>query len=109
MIAAWWCRLFHRSITLPVHGEYVCLICLRRYRVSWEIQTQQLNQNHVIEIHGNKPDNAGRVVLQDHHTQTKLSTVPICLKTVHPKISNTCPIFQKWATDSFQGGQFRGR
>ena len=27
----WICHNFHRSITRPVRGEYICLRCMRRY------------------------------------------------------------------------------
>ena len=26
------CRLFHRNMTRPVHGEYICLDCGRKYK-----------------------------------------------------------------------------
>jgi hypothetical protein len=32
-LARLWCRLMHRSITRPVHGQYRCLVCLRQYPV----------------------------------------------------------------------------
>lgn len=34
-IASWWCRHFHRSISLPVNGRYHCWVCLRSYTVDW--------------------------------------------------------------------------
>ncbi len=34
-IGAAWCRMAHREISWPVCGEYVCLNCLRRFRVRW--------------------------------------------------------------------------
>jgi hypothetical protein len=29
-----WCRLFHRSVLLPMHGYYQCRRCFRRYPMS---------------------------------------------------------------------------
>ena len=32
LLARWYCRQFHRSITTPVNGTYTCLHCLRSYQ-----------------------------------------------------------------------------
>jgi hypothetical protein len=32
-----WCRYFHSDIYAPVHGEYVCQTCQRRWPVPWEL------------------------------------------------------------------------
>ncbi len=29
------CRVFHRDISRPVHGQYRCWICLREFRSDW--------------------------------------------------------------------------
>ncbi len=34
-ICRWWCRHFHRSITLPVNGQYFCMQCTRSYEVGY--------------------------------------------------------------------------
>ena len=31
-----WCRTMHRRPMWPIHGEYECATCLRRYPVPWE-------------------------------------------------------------------------
>ena len=30
-----WCRLMHGSTTWPIHGQYACQICGRRFPVVW--------------------------------------------------------------------------
>lgn len=34
-LGAWWCRAQHRAVRWPVHGEYECATCYRRYPVPW--------------------------------------------------------------------------
>ncbi len=34
-IGRWWCRMFHRKITMPMHGEYECLRCARVFQVDY--------------------------------------------------------------------------
>ena len=34
-----WCRTMHRNARWPIHGEYECSTCFRRYRVEWELKT----------------------------------------------------------------------
>ena len=31
-----WCSLFHRAVSQPWKGRYVCLTCGRAYPVPWE-------------------------------------------------------------------------
>jgi len=31
-----WCRTMHNRPMWPIHGEYECSTCLRRYRVPWD-------------------------------------------------------------------------
>jgi hypothetical protein len=31
-----WCRLMHESPMWPIHGQYECRTCRRRYPVVWE-------------------------------------------------------------------------
>ena len=38
MIGRWLCFWFHREITRPVHGHYVCLRCLREWPVEWSVR-----------------------------------------------------------------------
>ncbi len=33
-----WCRAMHKRTMWPIHGEYECSTCLRRYPVAWEAQ-----------------------------------------------------------------------
>jgi len=33
-----WCKAMHNRPMWPIHGEYECSTCLRRYRVPWEAQ-----------------------------------------------------------------------
>jgi len=35
-IADLWCRLMHTEPMWPLHGQYECRTCGRRYRVCWE-------------------------------------------------------------------------
>lgn len=30
-----WCRLMHDALMWPMHGEYECRICMRRFPVAW--------------------------------------------------------------------------
>jgi hypothetical protein len=34
-LAACWCRVLHHSVRWPVHGEYECATCYRRFPVPW--------------------------------------------------------------------------
>jgi len=38
MIGRFWCRQFHRSVMWPIHGEYKCSACGRRYCVPWDVR-----------------------------------------------------------------------
>jgi hypothetical protein len=33
-----WCRATHKRTLWPIHGEYKCSTCFRRYRVLWETE-----------------------------------------------------------------------
>ncbi len=33
-----WCRAMHDGPMWPIHGEYACPTCLRRYPVPWETE-----------------------------------------------------------------------
>ena len=35
-IGRFFCRKFHRRISRPVHHKYVCLVCLREFKVDWD-------------------------------------------------------------------------
>ena len=37
-LSMWWCRLQHAAILWPIHGEYRCAQCYRRYPVAWNIE-----------------------------------------------------------------------
>ena len=30
-----WCRAMHQKPRWPIHGQYECSVCLRRYAVPW--------------------------------------------------------------------------
>jgi hypothetical protein len=34
-LGGWWCRVQHRSVRWPAHGEYECATCSRHYPVPW--------------------------------------------------------------------------
>lgn len=34
-ISRWWCRRTHSKAMWPIHGRYICRVCLREYPVSW--------------------------------------------------------------------------
>ena len=34
-LGEWWCRARHQAVRWPMHGEYQCAICYRRYAVAW--------------------------------------------------------------------------
>jgi hypothetical protein len=42
-LAGLWCRVQHQSVRWPVHGEYACATCYRRYPVPWAEGKQQLS------------------------------------------------------------------
>lgn len=35
-IAIWWCRTMHERISRPMHGQYQCWECGRKFDVAWE-------------------------------------------------------------------------
>jgi hypothetical protein len=35
-LGAFYCRIFHRSISRPVAGKYCCWQCLREFDLEWE-------------------------------------------------------------------------
>lgn len=37
----WWCRTMHRSVFHPVHGKYICGVCLREWPVPWAATTDK--------------------------------------------------------------------
>ncbi len=39
-----WCAFMHDSPSWPIHGHYRCLVCGRRYPVSWEGAVETANQ-----------------------------------------------------------------
>lgn len=36
-----WCRMAHRSVFHPMHGKYVCGVCLREWPVPWAATTEK--------------------------------------------------------------------
>lgn len=38
LIGLWLCRWTHPKPLWPIHGYYICRVCLRRYPVPWEIK-----------------------------------------------------------------------
>jgi hypothetical protein len=41
-IGQYWCRWMHREAMWPLHGEYQCRACLRRYPVRWESNAAEI-------------------------------------------------------------------
>jgi hypothetical protein len=35
-IAELWCKKMHNQAMWPMHGKYICPVCLREYPVAWE-------------------------------------------------------------------------
>jgi hypothetical protein len=35
-ISGVWCKTMHRQVMWPIHGQYLCPICLHVYAVKWE-------------------------------------------------------------------------
>jgi hypothetical protein len=35
-----WCRTMHKRALWPIHGEYECATCFRRYTVPWEMEAR---------------------------------------------------------------------
>jgi hypothetical protein len=35
-ISVMWCKAMHPQPMWPIHGQYVCPTCMRRYSVPWE-------------------------------------------------------------------------
>jgi hypothetical protein len=31
----WWCERMHSKAMWPIHGRYVCRVCLREHPISW--------------------------------------------------------------------------
>jgi hypothetical protein len=31
----WWCRRVHNNVFHPMHGKYICGVCLREWPVPW--------------------------------------------------------------------------
>jgi hypothetical protein len=44
-LGVWWCRLQHGSLFWPMHGEYRCASCYRRYRVAWDAPASVLGHD----------------------------------------------------------------
>ena len=40
-----WCKLTHKGTTWPIHGQYECRICGRRYPVPWEFRELSYDLN----------------------------------------------------------------
>ena len=40
-LGAWWCRMHHQTVRWPLHGEYECGTCYRRYPVPWSEPLKQ--------------------------------------------------------------------
>jgi hypothetical protein len=40
-LGGFWCRLMHDSPMWPIHGEYQCRVCLRRYGVPWAEESRE--------------------------------------------------------------------
>lgn len=34
-VLRWWCRAVHNNVLHPVHGKYICGVCLREWPVPW--------------------------------------------------------------------------
>ena len=45
-----WCRAMHKSTMWPIHGEYECKTCLRRYPVKWapEEAASRVKSRHTV-------------------------------------------------------------
>ena len=57
-LGAWWCRVQHQSLRWPVHGEYECGTCYRRYPVPWAGRQEQ------------HPSTRIQRISSDHHSVT---------------------------------------
>jgi hypothetical protein len=34
-VSRWWCKRMHSKAMWPIHGKYICRVCLREYPISW--------------------------------------------------------------------------
>ena len=57
-LGSWWCRAQHRRVRWPVHGEYECATCYRRYAVPWAGNQEQAASSR------------NQRVSSDHHSVT---------------------------------------
>jgi hypothetical protein len=53
-----WCRAMHKQTRWPIHGEYECSVCFRRYRVPWEPKTAGAQPAHLKRAHENMAEAA---------------------------------------------------
>lgn len=44
-----WCRHFHDSVMWPIHGEYECRSCGRRFTVPWDPRNK-IQEQRVLEL-----------------------------------------------------------
>jgi hypothetical protein len=35
-VLRWWCGVAHTNVFHPVHGKYICKVCLREWPVPWD-------------------------------------------------------------------------
>jgi len=52
-----WCKAMHNRPMWPIHGEYECSTCLRRYRVPWDQQPVALPLETAMESVSSVPRN----------------------------------------------------
>jgi hypothetical protein len=43
----WWCRQAHNSVLHPMHGKYICAVCLREWPVPWE--NKEVNEHRALK------------------------------------------------------------
>jgi len=49
LVGTVWCRHFHNSVMWPIHGEYECRSCGRRFTVPWDARNK-LQERRVLEL-----------------------------------------------------------
>ncbi len=45
LLGNWWCRKMHGTPMWPIHGFYVCRICLRSFPLDWGKKIKEVKEN----------------------------------------------------------------
>ena len=73
-VLRWWCRAMHNNVLYPVHGKYICGVCLRQWPVPWAEpeKTSRVNLRPQVQ-----PDVDSDVVVTSPNRGTLLIRLPL--------------------------------